>query len=216
MTINQQPVRLGADERRNQILETALRTFGTNGFSATSMNDVAAAAGVTKPVLYQHFDSKRHLFLELLSDTAVRLADAVKIAATSVDTGRLQVERAFAAYFGFFASDPGHFNLLYGEGVRSDPTFERELAVVENAMTEFAADLIAIDGLEHEDRVLLAAGVAGMLESAVRRWIQDAEGRSADEIASLTAELAWRGLRGAGTSHAARSVRNGRIDGSDQ
>ena len=60
-------VRLPAHERRRQLLDVALDVFAADGFHSTSMNDVAEAAGVTKPVLYQHFASKRQLYLELLT-----------------------------------------------------------------------------------------------------------------------------------------------------
>lgn len=192
-------MRLGADERRQQLLDTALKSFGTNGFSATSMNDVAAAAGVTKPVLYQHFESKHHLYLELLTATADRLTERVQDAVRAESTGRAQLEAALVAYFRFFAEEPGHFTVLYGEGVRSDPSFTKELVLLEGAMTAFTADMIAIPSLQHEDRLLLACGIAGMLEGAVRRWIQEGELRSPEDVAGLTAELIWRGLRGAGT-----------------
>ena len=57
--------RLPAAERRQQLLDVAVATFSEQGYRNTSMNDIAEAAGVTKPVLYQHFPSKRELFLEL-------------------------------------------------------------------------------------------------------------------------------------------------------
>ena len=60
--------RMPAAERRAQLLDVALRVFGEKGFHDTSMNDIAEAAGVTKPVLYQHFGSKRALFRELLRE----------------------------------------------------------------------------------------------------------------------------------------------------
>ncbi len=63
-------MRLPAEQRRRQLLDVACDVFATSGFSATAMDDIAAAAGVTKPVLYQHFPSKRALFVEL-SPTSV-------------------------------------------------------------------------------------------------------------------------------------------------
>ena len=60
--------RLTATARREQILDVALEVFGRAGFHGASMNDVADAAGVTKPVLYQHFDSKRELYRALLEE----------------------------------------------------------------------------------------------------------------------------------------------------
>jgi AcrR family transcriptional regulator len=58
--------RLSADERRATVVEAAGRLFGARGYDATTLDDIAAAAGVTKPILYRHFDSKRDLYLALL------------------------------------------------------------------------------------------------------------------------------------------------------
>jgi AcrR family transcriptional regulator len=71
------PTRLPAARRRRQLLDVALAAFASHGFHPTSMNDVAEAAGVTKPVLYQHFRSKRALYLELLEDVGERLREAI-------------------------------------------------------------------------------------------------------------------------------------------
>jgi AcrR family transcriptional regulator len=193
---NRQTTRLGAEERRQQLLSAGLTTFGRKGFVATSMNDVALEAGVTKPVLYQHFDSKHFLYLELLNTVGQTLVGHMTTAAATAGSPREQVERTFAAYFHFFADEPGHFTVLYGEGVRSDPSFTSELIAVEDAAAALTADYIEIEGLTREDRLLLARAIGGMLESSVRRWIQEGERRDPDEAAALIAELAWRGLRG--------------------
>ena len=60
-------MRLPAEQRRTQLLEVAIEIFAERGFHATSMDDIAEAAGVTKPVLYQHFRSKRDLYREVLT-----------------------------------------------------------------------------------------------------------------------------------------------------
>ena len=65
-------VRLTAAARREQILDVAVQAFAHQGFHTTSMNDVAVAAGVTKPVLYQHFASKRDLYMALLDEAGTR------------------------------------------------------------------------------------------------------------------------------------------------
>ncbi len=69
--------RLSANARREQLLDVALDTFARAGYHETSMNDVADAAGVTKPVLYQHFESKRELYQALLDDVGARLVAAI-------------------------------------------------------------------------------------------------------------------------------------------
>ena len=75
-------MRLPAEQRRSQLLEVAIEIFAERGFHATSMEDIAEAAGVTKPVLYQHFPSKHALYVELLEDTGrlllATLADATE------------------------------------------------------------------------------------------------------------------------------------------
>src|SRR6476661_4313334 len=58
--------RLRADQRRAQVMETAGRLFGERGYGGVTLDEVAAAAGVTKPVLYRHFPSKKALYLALL------------------------------------------------------------------------------------------------------------------------------------------------------
>jgi AcrR family transcriptional regulator len=59
--------RLPVAERRELIVEAAGRLFGERGYDGTRLDDIAAAAGVTKPILYRHFDSKRDLYLALLA-----------------------------------------------------------------------------------------------------------------------------------------------------
>jgi AcrR family transcriptional regulator len=193
--------RLGAGERKEQLLSAALETFGAKGFNATSMNDVAAAAGVTKPVLYQHFESKHQLYLELLSDIGASLITAIEEATQRAGGPREQVEESLRAFFHFFGDEPANFTVLFGEGVRSDEAFLDKLHMVEDAHTSLTADLIEIESLSRDDRVVLANSISGMLEGAVRRWIQEGKPHSPDEIAALISELAWRGLRGVGTDH---------------
>ena len=69
--------RLPASARREQILDVALEVFGTRGYHGASMNEIAEAAGVTKPVLYQHFDSKDELFAALIEDVGTRMRDTI-------------------------------------------------------------------------------------------------------------------------------------------
>ena len=83
-------MRLPAEQRRTQLLEVAIEIFAERGFHATSMDDIAEAAGVTKPVLYQHFPSKRALYRELLDDVDRQLTERL------VDRDRRRGHRARA------------------------------------------------------------------------------------------------------------------------
>ena len=91
--VTRMSIRLPAPARREQILDVAVEVFARNGFHGASMNDVAEAAGVTKPVLYQHFDSKQDLYMALLDEMGNRLLKAITKATAGVASGRQQTEQ---------------------------------------------------------------------------------------------------------------------------
>jgi AcrR family transcriptional regulator len=197
-------VRLPAHRRRRQLLDVALGVFADRGFHRTSMEDVAEAAGVTKPVLYQHFSSKRELYLELLDDVGARLVSAVTTALAGVTGPRQQVEAGFAAYFRFVALESPAFRLLFGSGDRRDAEFADAVRRVEDVMAAAIADLIEAD-LDADHRQILGYGIVGLAEVTSRHWVtgQDAQEtasainvEAADRLGRRTADLAWAGLRG--------------------
>lgn len=189
-------VRLPAAERRVQLLQSARAVFAIEGFQSATMETVASEAGITKPVLYQHFSSKRELFLELLRDVGERLTTAVGAATTPALTAEGKVVDGFAAYFNFVAEHPDDFRLLFGEGVRTDAEFARAVADVENELAIFIAALIEIDDLDDAERLLLAHGILGLAESTGRHWIASGTQGDIESLASRVADLAWTGLRG--------------------
>jgi AcrR family transcriptional regulator len=213
--------RLPARERRRQLLDVALEAFAANGFHVTSMDDIAEAAGVTKPVLYQHFRSKRALYLELLDDVGARLMEAITKATATATGPRQQVEAGFAAYFRFVSVHEHAFRLLFGSLARRDEEFSAAVRRVEDSIAEAVADRIDAD-IDNAHRRLLAYAVVGMAEGAsshvvARRSLavrDDGAGRAVsghpgdragieidpDELAHRIAELAWAGLRGVGSS----------------
>ena len=159
------------------------------------MNDVADAAGVTKPVLYQHFASKRKLFIELLEDVGSRLASLVAEATVGVEGPREQVEHGFTAYFRWVDANRTAFSLLWGGSVRLDPEFADALHHVESFLAEAIAALIEAD-LDDEHRRTLAHGIVGLAEATGRHWIEDSLDLDPDVLGRQVADLAYAGLRG--------------------
>lgn len=189
--------RMSGPERRRQLLAVARAVFGAEGYRATSMNDVARAAGVTKPVLYQHFDSKEELFLELVRDVAADVRAVVREALAAAEGPRQQVESGFAAYFRFFAAEPGAFRLLFGDAARGEPLFASVVADLERDIAADIAQLFPPD-LPLEDRLLFAHGIVGLAESTSRYCAELRPGYAPDELAAKVARLAWLGLRQGG------------------
>ena len=187
--------RLPAARRRRQLLDVAQEAFAGRGFHGTSMDDIADAAGVTKPVLYQHFPSKRDLYLELLEDVGRQLLEAITAATAGATTPRSQVEAGFAAYFSFVAANVSAFKLLFGGGARRDEEFDAAVTRVTDAIGDAIAPLIAAD-IDADHRRLLAAGIVGLAESACRHWLRNDLDLPADLLARRIADLAYAGLRG--------------------
>lgn len=192
--------RLPAARRRKQLLDVALRVFAERGFHPTSMNDLAEAAGVTKPVLYQHFGSKRELYLELLEDVGTQLRESIGKATSEAATPREQVQRGFAAYFRFVADREAAFQILFGGGSRRDEEFAAHVHRVEEMVADAIAALIDVPGLGSDDRRLLAHGIVGLAEGTSRLWLRDGLVGDPEALAARVADLAWAGLRGLRTT----------------
>jgi AcrR family transcriptional regulator len=194
------PRRLTAEQRRVQLFAVALELFAHRGYRATTMDDIAEAAGVTKPLLYQHFSSKRALYLELVDSIARDLLEAIQRAVARAEGPRQQVELGFAAYFHLVVSQEAAFRILYGRDHAGDDELGRALRTVEDAIAE-AIDPLIDAGLDDEHRRLLAYGIVGMAEGASRRFlaerpVSEAEAdEEAQRLAGRMADLAWAGLR---------------------
>jgi AcrR family transcriptional regulator len=209
MTSTDAPARrLTADQRRRQLFDVALLLFAERGYRATTMDDIAEAAGVTKPLLYQHFSSKRALYLLLAESVAQEMLEAIAEASAAAEGPRQQVEMGFAAYFKLVASHEAAFRLLYGRDNADDEELGLALRRVEDGVAAAIDPLIAA-GLDDDHRRLLAYAVVGMTEGVSRQWlarrasaaaggeVTTAEEDEAEalQLATRMANLAWAGLR---------------------
>lgn len=205
--------RLTAARRRRQLIEVALETFAASGYTATTMEDIATAAGVTKPLLYQHFDSKRALYLELIEDVTTRLVATLQEAADAEPVPRRKVEAGMRAYFHFALENQAAMRMLYQ--APNDDEVTDGLRLIEEAITDYMSPLIEAD-IDDDHRRILAVAVVGMVEGVTREWLakwqrpravpssgplSDGNGSvaGAEEEAMVLAErvatLAWGGLR---------------------
>jgi AcrR family transcriptional regulator len=173
-----------------------MKVFAAQGFHGTSMSDIAVAAGVTKPVLYQHFGSKRQLYAELLTEVGKQLQDVIIKAVAEATSPRQMVENGFAAYFEFVTTRRDAFELFYATSSWRDPEFSSLVHKVENMLAEQVAEFIEIDGLTKDQRRLLGHGIVGMVEGASTHWLLAEETADPEQLTRQLADLAWRGLRG--------------------
>jgi AcrR family transcriptional regulator len=195
--------RLPAAQRRTQLLEVALDRFAVSGFHDTSMEEIADAAGVTKPVLYQHFGSKRTLYLELLETVGRELLEQVRDRATAEIGPFQRVLAGFRAYFCFVCERTSAFQLLFGSGARQSDEFATVVRDVEGSVAAAIAALIDAD-VDSGHRELLGYAIVGLGEVTARFWVSRHEaagdGRldpaEGQVLAVRLADLVWAGLRG--------------------
>jgi len=200
------PRRLPAARRRRQLIRVAVELFGTNGYHSTSMEEIAERAGVTKPVVYQHFPSKSDLYLELLGTLGAELLDTVTTHATAEEVPYRRVLAGFRAYFRFVSERTSAFRLLFGGDSRQAGEFSDAVREVEKRIAGTISTLIDVD-LERDHRELLGYAIVGLAEVTSRQWVErrtapgsgdspphldPAEG---DLLAERLADLVWAGLR---------------------
>lgn len=188
-------IRLPRSERRAQLLWAAQEVFVSRGYHATSMDDIADRAGVSKPVLYQHFTSKLELYLALLDGRATELVDRIREAMDRSEDNKERVNEAMRAYFDFVDAQGEAFRLVFESDQRNDPAVAERVQRMEGECVTALADTIMADTQVDKARAeLLATGLVGAAEVAARKWIASGRGIPKEEAVSLMSTLAWRGI----------------------
>ena len=185
-------VRLSAPERRSQLLDVAGRLFAEQGFHGLSMEQLAEAAGVSKPVLYQHFPSKQRLYLALLHDAVAELETRLRNALAGTTDNQARVHGAIAAYFDFV--EDRRFQLLVRNAELNDAEVREVVDGAFSRVADVIGRLIADDaGLSEESANFLASGVRGLATEGARWWVEHPEVDKTDAV-RLLSRLVWRGL----------------------
>src|SRR5277367_3930670 len=125
--------RLPRHERRRQLLDAALEVFVTRGYHAAAMDEIAERAGVSKPVLYQHFPGKLELYLALLDESVADLVTTVGSALSSTTDNRQRVPATFRAFFDFVGGSGEAFRLVFESDLSNEPAVRDRL---DSAMRE--------------------------------------------------------------------------------
>ena len=189
--------RLPRNARRRQLLGAAQEVFVAQGYHAAAMDDIAERAGVSKPVLYQHFPSKLELYLALLDEHVDALVRHVRAALESTTDNRRRVAATMAAYFDFVAGDGEAFRLVFETDLRNEPVVRERVERSLQQCAEAITDTISEDaGLSPAESRLLAVGLVGLGEVSARYWLDNRQAIPQARAAELMAALAWRGIGG--------------------
>lgn len=187
--------------RRRQVVAAALEVFSSVGYHAASMDDIAVRAGVSKPVVYQHFPSKLELYLAILDAGIEDLIAAARTALSSTTDNAVRVRNMVNAYFDFVADDSGAFRVVFESDLSNEPAVRERAEAAEAELARLSADVIAGDtGLSHDEALLIATGTLGTVQVAALRWLRDGT-ISREKAAEVVTSLAWRGISGFPMTH---------------
>ena len=189
--------RLPRDERRAQLLTAALEVFTAAGYHAAAMDEIADRAGVSKPVLYQHFPSKLDLYLAVLDLHVDSLVYTIHRAIASTHDNADRVRATVDAYFNFIEEEGEAYRLLFESDMNVEPAVRERLSRMTYDCAAAVSAIIAADtGIPEEAAMLLGVGLIGTAQFTARYWLER-DGRVPRKAAAdLVANLQWRGISG--------------------
>ena len=189
--------RLPRPARRRQLLGAAQEVFVAQGYHAAAMDEIAERAGVSKPVLYQHFPGKLELYLALLDESADELVGIVREALSSTTDNKQRVPATFQAFFDFVSSSGEAFRLVFESDLSNEPAVRERLDRTMRDCAEMISQFIREDaGLRDDEARLLGMALVGMAQVSSRYWLSTDKAIPKDAAEQLLARLAWRGISG--------------------
>ncbi|GAA2465939.1 TetR/AcrR family transcriptional regulator [Streptomyces macrosporus] len=189
--------RLPRRARRNQLLGAAQEVFVAQGYHAAAMDDIAERAGVSKPVLYQHFPGKLDLYLALLDQHCEALVQSVRAALASTSDNKQRVAATMDAYFRYVEDEGGAFRLVFESDLTNEPAVRDRVEKVSVDCARAVSEVISEDtSLPPDEAMLLAMGLCGMAQITARYWLSDGQKIPRDAATKLISSLSWRGIAG--------------------
>ncbi|GAA4524193.1 TetR/AcrR family transcriptional regulator [Brachybacterium paraconglomeratum] len=159
--------RMPRAQRRSQLLELATRVFTEKGYQAASMDDIAAAAGVTKPVLYQHFDSKESLYIEVLDIIAESMLEEVRALGEFEGDTTARVRSGLQRFYRLVALNNA-LRLFTGHEVISEAVQERVSAVLDRLAIALAGVLTTFRQVSVEESRILGRGLIAVTQTTAQ------------------------------------------------
>ena len=192
---NRRGNRLPRDERRGQLLIAASEVFVDRGYHAAGMDEIADRAGVSKPVLYQHFSSKLELYLAVLQRHVDNLVSGVRQALRTTTDNRQRLRAAVQAFFEFVEHDSQGYRLIFENDYVTEPQVAAQVKVATESCTDAVFDLISRDsGLEAHRARMIAVGLVSTSVDCARYWLDNDRPISKEAAVEGTVQFAWGGL----------------------
>jgi AcrR family transcriptional regulator len=187
--------KLTAAARRAQLIEVGRRAFAERGYTATSVEDIAERAGVSKPILYEHFGGKEGLYAVVV-DREMEHVVALISEAIASGTPRERVERAALAFLTYVKDHPDGFAVLSHDSPAA--AGQTTMSSLLNDVAERVGDVFAATfksaGYHQSTAPIYAHALVGMV-TFVGQWWTESRKPNVEVVASHIASLVWMGLR---------------------
>jgi AcrR family transcriptional regulator len=161
------------------------------------MDDIAERAGVSKPVLYQHFPGKLDLYLALLDQSMDELLTTVRSALDSTADNKQRVAATFTAYFEYVAGEGQAFRLVFESDLANEEAVRERLERGQEQCARMISPMVKHDaGLDDDEAHLLSVAMVGLAQVTARYWLAERDRIPRETAEQLVARLAWRGISG--------------------
>ncbi len=187
--------RMSARERREQLLTVARALFAERGFEGTSVEEIAARADVSKPVVYEHFGGKEGVYAVIVDREVQALLGALSGALSERGHPKQLVERAAFALLSYIESSPDGFRILVRDSpvAQATGTFSSLIGDVATQVEHLLAHQFSKRGLDPSAAPIYSQMLVGMVALTGQHWAEVRE-PSKEEVAAHLVNLAWNGL----------------------
>lgn len=182
-------------DRRSQLLNAAMDVFTEKGYNNTSMDDIARSANVSKPILYQHFPSKRDLYLGILDDSVDLWVADITAAIESETENQNRLRAAVTLYFDRQDEADQAYRMLFEADVTQDPDVRARVEDVTSQVARVVGtEIVKQTSLSVGEANIIAAGLSGMAHAAAWRWTKLGRPVSKGKAVEMVFQLGWHGL----------------------
>ena len=189
--------RMTGKQRREQLIEVGRRLFAEKGFEATTVEEIAAKASVSKPVVYEHFGGKEGLYAVVVDREIRTLLDGITSALSAETTSRGLLEAAALSLLDYIEGSTDGFRILVRDSPAGQSTgsFASLISDVASQVEHLLAAEFKARGLDPRTAPLYAQMLVGMVALTGQWWVDSRKFKKADVAAHLV-NLAWNGLSG--------------------
>lgn len=186
--------RLTATARRAQLIEVGRSVFAESGYEATSVEEIAARASVSKPILYSHFGGKEGLYAVVVDREIERILSSIASAVSS-GSPRQRIEKAALAYLTYVRDHPEGFAVLLRDAPKQSSEMPALMFDLADRISGVFTEQFGKAGYDSKSAPIYAHALVGMVAFVGQWWTESDSAPSVEIVASHIGALAWAGLR---------------------